>query len=111
LLTDNESVVYGWESRKIRNDVSASIFIRGLHLISFYLGCHIHVRHLPRVSTDLAILADSLTRDSTTTCEVLSKLSLAEGFTPPAILYDWLVKPIEDWNFSLRLLDHVISIC
>jgi hypothetical protein len=111
LLTDNESVVFGWESRKIRNDISASIFIRALHLISFYLGCHIHVRHLPRVSTNLAILADSLTRDSTTTCEVLQKIHMAEGFSPPDILYDWLVSPSEDWDFAMKLLDYVISIC
>ena len=35
LLTDNESLVFGWGSRKITNDTSASILIRAIHIISF----------------------------------------------------------------------------
>jgi hypothetical protein len=111
LLTDNESVVFGWSSKKLRNDVSASIFIRALHLISFFLGCHIHVSHLPRISTNLAVIADSLTRDSTTTEDVIGKLQSASSYAPPQILYDWLAHPNENWDFAFDLLDYVVSIC
>ncbi len=31
LLTDNEAVVYGWQSRSIANDEPASIIIRAVH--------------------------------------------------------------------------------
>jgi hypothetical protein len=50
LLTDNEALVYRWHSRQVRHDVSASIFIRAMHLISALLNCTVFVWHLPRLS-------------------------------------------------------------
>ncbi len=50
LLTDNEALVYRWHSRRVRHDVSASIFIRAMHLISALLYCTVFVWHLPRLS-------------------------------------------------------------
>ena len=107
LLTDNEALTYGWDSKKIRHDVSASIFIRALHIITFYLGCHVHVQHIPRNSTFLATIADGLTRDSSRTPEVLSHLTGVAPFGPPEVLWRWLQDPREDWQLAFRLLDSV----
>ena len=110
LLTDNMSVVYGWESRKIRNDTSASIFIKTLHILSFYLGCNISVQHLPRQSTAGTVLADALSRQKTTTREVQDAVSTALQPPVPTILMEWLHRPVEDWALPLRILHYVQSI-
>ena len=107
LLTDNESVVYGWLSRRIPQDTSASIFIRALHIISVFLNCNVTIRHLPRMSTPAATLADQLTRDSTTQATQRRAIHEALQPQPPQPLIDWLSNPSEDWSLPLRLLDHV----
>jgi hypothetical protein len=66
IKVDNIAVVYGWENHGVTNDQSASVLIRAMHLISTYLGCVIHVVHLPCMSTPDARLADRLSRSNTT---------------------------------------------
>jgi len=73
-LVDNLAVVYGWENRCIKNDLSASILIRAMHIVAAYLGCIAHVQHLPRMSTEAAQLADRLSRKSTTTDDDLRRI-------------------------------------
>jgi len=107
LLTDNMSVVFGWDSKKINHDKSASIFIRALHIIAFYLGCSVQIEHLPRVSTPSAVLADSLTRKSTTTDSVSRMIDGIVSYHVPSVLTDWLLQPTEDWDLAIRLLDCV----
>jgi hypothetical protein len=63
LHVDNLAVVYGWENRGAKRDHSASIFLRALHIISAFLGCIVHVHHIPRMSTPDARLADSSVGD------------------------------------------------
>jgi hypothetical protein len=50
LRVDNKAVVYGWDSKGVGNDVTASILIRALYLIGGFLSCVIHVEH-PAVGT------------------------------------------------------------
>ncbi len=61
LLTDCEAVVYGWDARKVVNDRLASIILRSVHIIAAFLGCWVTIRHLLRISTPSAKLADRLT--------------------------------------------------
>jgi hypothetical protein len=110
LLTDNESLVYGWGSRKITNDTSASILIRTIHIISFYLGCSVTIEHLPRRSTTLAELVDDLSRSSTTSISQLQLIRKAYSLPVPQVLENWLLNPSEDWTLPLKLLDHVKSV-
>jgi len=107
LLTDSEAVVFGWDSRKVANDESASIIIQAIHLISAFLGCWVTVQHLPRVSTPAARLADRLTRKSTTTKADLVTISQATHFPVPSALSRWLAYPTEDWSLPHRLLTDV----
>ena len=104
LLTDNEAVVYGWDSRKVANDESASIIIKSLHLISSFLGCWVTVQHLPRMSTPSAKLADHLTRKSTTTKKDLHDIRRAGNCSIPWALSSWLNNPSEDWELPAQLL-------
>lgn len=110
LLVDNAPIVYGWETRGTSGDSSASILIRALYLISYWLGVTIFVRHLPRRSNFESILADNLSRKSTTKPSDLRMLRNATHHNPPRVLVDWLENPVEDWSFAVRLLDYVKSI-
>jgi len=107
LLTDSEAVVFGWDSRKVTNDESASIIIQSVHIISAFLGCWVTVQHLPRMSTTSARLADSLTRRSSTKKSDLYKIRNALPFKIPAALLRWLSYPSEDWSLPSRLLSDV----
>jgi hypothetical protein len=107
LLTDNEALVFGWEKRRVPHDNSASIFLRALHLISCYIGASVEIRHLPRMSSPSARLADALTRSTTTTDVHRDAVSPAPPVSIPAELYDWLNNPYEDWSLSVRLLSYV----
>jgi hypothetical protein len=110
LHTDNEPVVFGWNSRKVKNDASASILIRAVHIISFYLGCKVTIEHLPRNSNPLSKLADQLTRSSTTGPAQEQAVSCAASLPMPPALIHWLNHPTEDWNLPIKLLNHVKSV-
>jgi hypothetical protein len=111
LLTDNESIIFGWDSRRVKNDVSASILLRSLHLMASFLGSTVSVRHLPRMSTPMARLADQLSRSSTTGPTQLAAISHAYSPPVPHVLIDWLHHPEEDWNLPYRMLKYVQSVC
>ena len=64
---DNTGCYYGWLNKHTPGDETASILIRALHLISSFLGCVVHVEHLPRISSWDAALADRLSRELSTT--------------------------------------------
>jgi len=107
LKLDNMAVVHGWASKGVRKDVAASILIRAIHLIGSYLGCMIHVEHLPRMSSDLSKLADHLSRKATTSAEDLAEVTHVPMSIPHPILGEWLERPCEDWDLALRLLEAV----
>jgi hypothetical protein len=101
------AVVHGWASKGVGKDVAASILIRAIHLIGSYLGCMIHVEHLPRMSSDLSKLADHLSRKATTSAEDLVEVTHVPMSIPHPILGEWLEHPCEDWDLALRLLEAV----
>jgi len=107
LHVDNIAVVYGWENRGAKRDHSASIFLRALHILSAFLGCIVHVRHIPRMSTPDARLADRLSRRQTTTPLDSNRISSALKPTLPRSLTRWLQQPKADWNLPMDLLRDV----
>jgi hypothetical protein len=109
LKLDNKAVVYGWSSRGVRRDTAASILIRAVHLISSYLGCTVHVEHLPRMSSDLSKLADHLSRKDTTKSEDWEQVAHIPMSKPHSVLEEWLEQPGDDWDLAQRLLNAVRS--
>jgi hypothetical protein len=107
LLTDNEPVVFGWEAKRLPNDESASIIVRSLHIISHFLGAIVTVQHLPRMSTESAILADKLSRAATTGPEERRAVREAIPYKVPDALLQWLQQPSEDWELPNNLLKEV----
>ena len=111
LQVDNVAAIYGWESRQVKGDVSASILIRALHLVSSYLACKIYPKHLPRMSSEEGTLADHLSRDSSTTAREEERVSRVERVVRSPALIDWLENPVPDWDLAMGILSNVISNC
>ena len=106
---DNISCCYGWENGSVTEDELASILIRSLKVISFFLNCVIHVRHKPRESSWEIRFADRLTREKTTNEQDRRCLKSFEKYRTPAVLTNWLNNPQADWNLVNELLDYVMS--
>jgi hypothetical protein len=108
---DNIACIFGWQSRSVAGDICASILIRALHLISAYLGSVLHFQHLPRVLSWEAELVDRLSREKTTTHQDRKLLSSFSNRELPNSLQNWLKYPVESFELSTELLNHVIKIC
>jgi hypothetical protein len=101
---DNLACYFGWINRQAAGDATASIFIRALHLISLFLGCEVHIKHLPRLSNWEAQLVDRISRRSTTTKYDEALLRSFDFDKIPVCLEEWLKCPSDDWDISLNLL-------
>jgi len=110
LRVDNIGCYYGWNSKAITGDETASIFVRSLLVLSAYLCCYVHVEHLPRMSSWEARVCDNLSRESTTSISD-KKLVDSFGYKCPTILLEWLEKPKEDWDLVIKLLNLVENKC
>ena len=102
---DNVSVVFGWENRSVKGDLTASALIRALHLVSCFLECRIFARHVPRLSSPASMLADSLTRASTAKDISPELLAGITTFEKPEPLWEWLQEPQIDWNLGFKFID------
>jgi hypothetical protein len=108
---DNAACFFGWINKQSPNDEMASILIRSLHLIATYLGCQVHIQHLPRLSNWEAQVVDRLSREDTTTMADRKLVKSFQGYKVPLALKKWCESPVEDWDLPIRLLESVIEIC
>jgi hypothetical protein len=104
LHVDNISLIYGWEKRYVKNDQHASLLVRCLHVIEAFLECRIFVEHVKRMSTDMAVLADHLSRESTTTAADLACIQHLHWHELEGPLKDWLSNPVLDWQLPRKLV-------
>jgi hypothetical protein len=93
---DNSGCFYGWLNKSSAKDETASILIRALHLISAYLQCQVHIRHLPRLSNWEAMLVDRLSREETTTHADKRLLRSFPRYRIPDALTGWMKNPSEE---------------
>lgn len=110
LEVDNISVIYGFKKVGTKKDLSASILLKSLHMISYYLGCTLHLKHVHRDSTAESCLVDRLSRKATTTTVELSRVGGIRNSDPPFLLMEWLENPTENWDFAVDLLNYVMSV-
>jgi hypothetical protein len=99
--------VFGMHNKCSKGDKNASVFIRAAYLIAAYLGCTMHVEHLPRLSDWGAEVADRLSRRSTTISQDKKLLSAFRNRAVPNCLMQWFKEPEVDWSLPLRMLDSV----
>ena len=107
---DNTGCFLGWLNKHTPGDETASILIRALHLISSYLGCVVHVEHLPRISSWDAALADRQSRELSTSRQDLRLLNSFSMKDPPVCLLSWMQNPEEDWLLADKLLQFAICV-
>jgi hypothetical protein len=111
LKVDNTACIFGWENKSVAGDKCASILVRGLHLISAYLGSVLHFIHLPRMSSWDAELVDRLSRERTTTNNDKRLIRCLVNRELPKFFVDWLENPSEDYVLAEKMLEHVIMLC
>jgi hypothetical protein len=102
---DNIAVVYGWYNGATKLDEMASILLRSLYLMAAFLGANVHVRHVPRRSCDMSVLADNLSRKSTTTADDRKMLGEAKVSRLEGVICQWMRNPKEDWSLALSFLE------
>ena len=106
---DNMACYFGWLNRHVKGDVTASILIRSLHLITVALSWAARCISLPRKSTWNAILVDRLSRSSSTSAHDKRLLASFPGLALPSCIEEWLSNPVEDWGLADRLLDSIVK--
>jgi succinate dehydrogenase/fumarate reductase cytochrome b subunit len=105
LGVDNIGVVFGWQNGGCKGDRWASVLIRALHIMASFLGCTVHVTHMPRLSMAAAVMADSLTRSSTATAKVWAQTAGDATYGPLPTLWEWLLDPSDDWHLGYKLVN------
>jgi hypothetical protein len=111
LGVDNVSEVYAWTKRYCKNDPELSLLIRTLHVIEAFLHCKIYVTHVKHLSTDIAAMADRLSRESTISAEDRIWLDRGLVHRPWGQLGAWLEKPVLNWNLPQLVLEDVKTLC
>ena len=107
LYVDNISLIYAWEKRYCKNDDETSILIRCLHVLESFLETRIYIEHVKRMSNEIAVLVDHLSRESSTTQEDLAMIEELPWHVPQGALINWLNNPGLDWNLPEKLVNDV----
>ena len=104
LQVDNIGAVFAWENGYCK-DMTASILVRILGLLSAALSTVIYVRHLPRRSTWEAEVADNLSRAESTINRERVLLDRFERGKIPRSFGAWMLDPKEDWSLPERIVN------
>jgi hypothetical protein len=68
------------------------------------------VEHIPRNSTWESDTCDKLSRERTTGFLERQLLKKDAHLKPPFALLDWFKEPRNDWNLTMKLLNHVTEL-
>ena len=104
-IIDNMAVLFGWYSGYVRNDESASEVLKAVHYLSGIYGTIVQVEHVDRVSTEMAQLADELSRKTGSSIErAVIALGKAEFKPVKSCLIEWLKDPCGKMNLCQELV-------
>ena len=110
LKIDNIAVLLGWYRGYVKNDESASEVLKGVHYLSGLLGTTVHVDHVDRISTDMALLADELSRKKfSSNAKAGQALSRAEFRPVEGCLVNWLKDPCGKMDLCSELFKEMKS--
>ena len=108
---DNMAVLFGWYSGYVKNDESASEVIKAVHYLSGIYGTTVHVEHVDRVSTEMAQLADELSRKSESSIErAVDALRKAEFKPVGGCLMEWLKDPCGKMSLCHELVKERMTV-
>ena len=108
--TDNIGCYFGWLNMSVSGDVTASILVKAVLLMSSFLGTTVHMLHVPRKSSWENIVADKLSWEKSTDHAVKKLLNSFGPTIVPDFFSEWLRDPTEDWSLPMKCLEYVISI-
>ncbi len=105
---DNAAVVYGWQKGYIKFDAAATMILKCVHVLSAYLGALVRIKHVPRMSNDMASLADEMSRlESPKVVDNQVLLSRADKGKVFSSLLEWLNNPSKSSSLLFSLLSEV----
>ena len=108
---DNIAVHYGWENGYVKYDSTANEILKCVHLLSAHLGVSVYVEHVPRMSDDMASLADELSRRESPKDHKLRKvLRESEERKVEGYLLHWLQNPSATDLFTTLLNELMLKI-
>ena len=104
---DNTAIMYGWYSGYVSNDKCASEILRSVQLLAGIMGVRVHVKHVDRMSDDLANLVDEISRQESNLSDMGRKiLSGAEHRCTKGALTEWLKDPNQP-DLSIKLINEL----
>ena len=91
---DNTAVMWGWKSGYVNNDATATEILKCVRYIAGYLGARVFIEHVGRMSTEMASLADEMSRRETSrSAKGWEALCRAEFREVRGCLLEWLKNP------------------
>ena len=76
-------------------------------MLEAYLEAKVFVEHVKRMSNDMAVRVDHLSRESSTTATDLARISSVPWLSPGGALMSWIARPGLDWSLHVKLLADV----
>ena len=102
---DNMAVVYGWNNGYVKFDSNASEVLRAVNVAASYLGVKVYIKHVPRMSEEMASLADKLSRTASD-----SRASSKLFASPKMDLSEWFRNPVSDGSLARLVLTNLKTV-
>lgn len=107
-MVDNNAVVYGWETGRVKEDQTATEVLKAVSYISAFLGCRIYVSHIDRISNEMATAADKLSRRTLVSRdEEYEWLAGKEARGSCSNLLTWLKNPVSGTSLCRIIIDQI----
>ncbi len=103
---DNIAVVYGWENGHVKFDSYATEILKAVNVAACFLGVKIFIQHVPRMSDEMAEIADSLSRR-----RYDNRVPGRCFKSPSSWLSEWFEHPSTDGQLASLLLSKLKNTC
>ena len=104
-MIDNMAVMFGCNNSYVKNDKPASVVLRAIRCLAGNPGVTVFVKHVDRMSDDLANLADEISRKESNLSDLGREiLSGAEYRCTKGALTEWLKDPNQP-DLSIKLIN------
>ena len=105
---DNTAVMWGWSAGYVKRDETASEVLKCVRYLAGYLGARVFIEHVDRMSTEMARLADELSRRESSLSEAKKRaLRKAEFREVKGFLWNWLKNPCAGGDLCNKILEEM----
>jgi len=107
---DNIAVMYGWNTGYVKCDKSASEVLKCAAYLAAFTGTTLRIEHVPRVSDEMANLADELSRKREPEKENVKRILKSVGFTEiKGTVRTWLENPCSGRDLTSMMLKELMG--